>query len=137
MSNRSSKMGFLSSRLGTAIVASVATGLLVLVACFWAWLSLGGGVWITEASLYGAESFSVSPNRLVFVVNSCEEYPEVSQLRETDEDVQVLVVIHYRPFRPTFPDCLEDVEVHLQAPLGDRDVVDMHTGQPVNVEIFN
>ena len=51
MNNHSSKKGFLSSRLGTAIVAATATGLLVLATCFWAWLVLGGGVWIAEASV--------------------------------------------------------------------------------------
>ena len=57
----------------------------------------------------------------------------MSRLRETDKDVQITVVTHSRPFRMSGKDCLDGVEVQLRAPLGDRVIVDMHTGQLVNV----
>lgn len=130
MNNSSSTRRFLSGGVGTLIVAIVATGLLVLVACFLVWLLIGGGAWRGEVSVREAELRS--PDRLTLFVASCNECPEVSLLRETDDDVQVKVVAFSTPFLGG-DDCRDPVEVKLRQPLGDRVVVDKHTGQVVNV----
>ncbi len=65
------------------------------------------------------------------MVASCHGAPRVP-LEETDVDVQVKVISFSTPLRGGL-DCLDRVEVHLQEPLGDRIVVDKHTGQSVSV----
>jgi hypothetical protein len=101
---------------------------------FVAWLVLGGGTWRSEVSVVEAELRS--PDRLDLHVDSCNGDPEVSRLRETDVDVQVKVVASSTPLRGG-EDCLDVVEVQLQEPLGDRVVVDMHSGQSVSVSKVN
>jgi hypothetical protein len=101
-------------------------------AAFAAWLLLGDGAWRSEVSVVKAELRS--PDRLVLIVDSCNGDPEVSLLRETDVDVQVKVVASSTPLRGG-DDCLDPVEVQLQKPLGDRVVIDMHTGQSVSVSV--
>ena len=125
--------GFLSVRLGTTIVAVVITGLLVFVACFLVWHHLGGGAWRSEVSVKSA--LLISPDRLELIVASCHGAPRVS-LEETDVDVQVKVISFSTPLRGGM-DCLDTVQGHLREPLGDRIVVDKHTGQSVTVRIVD
>ena len=73
----------------------------------------------------------ISPDRLELLVDSCHGAPRVS-LEETDNDVHVKVIAFSTPLRGGI-DCLETVEVFLQEPLGDRIVVDKHTGQTVAI----
>ena len=84
------------------------------------------GVTVLEARL-------ISPDRLDLMINSCNRNPEVSLLRETDVDVQVEVVADAPPSLLTVQECDDHVEVQLQEPLGDRNVVDMRTGEVVKV----
>ena len=79
------------------------------------------------------EAWLESPDTLVLSANTCNENPEVSLWLETDEEVQVLMRADAYPFRQSYPDCLEPITVQLQAPLGDRVVVDQHTGKVVSV----
>ena len=74
-----------------------------------------------------------SPDRLALTVSSCNRKAEVSQLRETDVDMQVKVKAYIHPFLQGGEDCADLVEVQLQEPLGDRDVVDRRTGQAVKL----
>ncbi len=113
-------------------------GCLVILVCiigavFAAWLVLWDGVWRSEVSVVEAELRS--PDRLVLFVDSCNEDPEVTLLRESDIDVQIKVVASSTPLRGG-GDCLDMVEVQLQEPLGDRVVVDKHTGQSVSVTAY-
>ena len=117
------------SRLGPLIIAVLVTGLLVFVAWFMLWHYLGGGAWRSEVSVRDAQL--LSPDRLALMVASCHGAPRVS-LEETDVDVQVKVISFSTPLRGGL-DCLDRVEIPLQEPLGDRIVVDQHTGQSVNV----
>jgi hypothetical protein len=78
-----------------------------------------------------------SPNILVLDVDSCNGIPEIAVRRETDEEVQVLVVLSPARFRGNGDDCQETALVQLQKPLGDRIIVDMNTGQPVAVSVAN
>ena len=70
---------------------------------------------------------------LVLTADTCNENPEVSLLRETDAEVQVMMRADAFPFRQSYPDCVEAITVQLQSPLGDRAVVDKHTGRTVSV----
>ena len=129
MTSSSGSRGFLSGRLGPIIVAVVVTGLVVFVACFAVWLNLGGGAWRSEVRVM--EAVLLAPQRLDLGVASCNGAPRVS-LRETDVDVQVKVIAFSTPFHGG-NDCDDHVDVYLREPLGDRVVVDRHTGQAVSV----
>ena len=94
---------------------------------------LGCGVFASRAEVDVREAVMQSPERLELVVASCNENPEVSLLRETDVDVQVRVIADYDFFAQSGDDCQDIVEVQLQEPLGDRVVVDKHTGKVVSV----
>ena len=112
----------------------VATGLVVFVACFCAWQNFAGGGWRGAVPLQQA-SYGYSPDDtywLGFGVNVCFGEPKVTQVRETDDDVEVKVIAFTRPFHGS-PECADGVVVHLQDPLGDRIVIDGHTGQRVSV----
>ncbi len=134
MTDSSGSRRFLSRRLGRLAIAAVVLLFTGFVAAFLAWLLLGGGVWRSEVRVVEAELRS--PDTLALVVDSCNGDPEVSLLRETDVDVQVKVVASSTPLRGG-RDCLDVVEVQLQEPLGDRVVVDKHTGQSVSVGTIN
>ena len=54
-------------------------------------------------------------------------------LIETDFDVQIKVVSSAFPFRGGDDDCDDIIEVQLQEPLGERLIVDKHSGQVVKI----
>ena len=126
MADSSSSTGSSAIRLIPVIVAVVVTGLLVFVACFMVWYNLGGGAWRSGVSVRDVKM--VAPDRLILTVASCHGAPRVSMSRETDVDVQVKVIAFSTPFHGGL-DCLEFIKVYLEEPLGDRDIVDLHTGQ--------
>ncbi len=111
------------------------------------WLRVSGGnfselvraVIVRDDENVGRQEVSVreawleSPDRLVFTADTCNENPEASLLRETDAEVQVLMSADSYPFRQSYPDCVEAITVQLRSPLGDRIVVDRHTGRVVSV----
>ena len=57
----------------------------------------------------------------------------MSRLRETDVDVRIKVLVDIHPFLKGGQDCQDLVEVQLQEPLGERDVVDWRSGQTVSI----
>ncbi len=91
----------------------------------------GGYTWRSEVGVLKAELRS--PDRLTLIVASCNKDPEMSLLRETDVDIQVKVIADSHPFLLGGGDCVDIVEAQLQQPLGDRVLVDDHTGQLVIV----
>ena len=122
-----------SSRSGHIIGAVVVIGLLVVAPLF----LLGGCASRNEVSVTQREAKVVlaewrSPQRLDLLVASCNRNPAVSLLRESDVDVQVKVKVD-ADFRSSEEDCLDSVEVHLQEPLGDKAIVDKHTGKSVSI----
>ena len=133
MTNTSGSKGLLSGRLGLLIVAAV---VVIGLMAFAVWLLLSFGVYTMrgEVSVFGGAF--LYPDRLVFGTGGpCQGDQEVVLLRETDVDVQVKVVASSRPFFQGGPDCGGGiVEIQLSEPLGDRVVVDMHTGKIVSVE---
>ena len=120
----------MSVGLGHLICTVVVTGLVVFVACVCFWYNFAGGGWRGAVTVDGATY--LYPYGLSLGVGSCLGSPEVSLLRETDVDVQIKVIAFSTPFHGG-RDCAEGVAVRLQEPLGDRIVVDGHTGQRVNL----
>ena len=110
------------------VVLAVALGLAALVG----WLFLVGVTWRGPVPVVAAESRQ--PDRLALIVASCQANPEVSLLRESSKKVEV-EVIATKTFRLRGGgnDCQDLVEVQLQEPLGDRTVVDLHSGKVVSV----
>lgn len=127
-----SRLGFRVSSdiLIPIFVSVVVTGLLVFVACFLVWHHLGGGAWRSDVRI--DEVILLAPDRLELIVSSCHGAPRVSLLLEMDDEVHIKVVAFSAPFRGG-PECQDAVEVYLQEPLGDREVIDRHTGLLVNV----
>ena len=87
--------------------------------------------WRTGVTVF--EARLLSTNRLDLIVNSCNRNPEVSLLRETDVDVQVKVVASPHLSLLGGLDCQDAVVVQLRKPLGNRVLIDRHTGQSVSV----
>ncbi|MCH7984345.1 MAG: hypothetical protein IIC28_10285 [Chloroflexi bacterium] len=135
MTNSSASRSFFSSRTGRIVVAIVVIGTLFFFAVVSSfsgqWSFLRGFTLRTAVDVMEAESRP--SDRLRVGVASCNADPEVVLFRETDDDVQIKVVSSKWPFRGGADDCQDGVIVQLQQPLGDRVVVDKHTGQPVNV----
>ena len=73
-----------------------------------------------------------SPQRLDLVVASCNRNPVVSLQRETDDEVQVKVKVD-SDVRLSGGDCVDIVQVRLQEPLGDKAIIDNHTGKSVSI----
>lgn len=122
---------FSSGRRRRLYTAVAVMGLLAIAVGLFFFIGNGGCTWRVGASVLEAES--ISPSRLLLIVRSCNQNPEVSQLRETEVDVQVKVLVDIHPFLLGGEDCLDAVEVQLQEPLGDRDVIDKRSGQVVRV----
>lgn len=125
----STRSRWLSARRIWIAIGAVA----VLVLAAWVFVlpkvTIRGEVTIVEAELR-------LPSTLALVVDSCDGDPSVSSLRLTDQDVQIEVKASSTPFSGG-DDCQDVVEVELQEPLGDRSVVDLHSGQPVVVTRLN
>ena len=117
------------------IVAVVVTAVVGFAAGLFLLIGFGAYTWRSGVSVAEAEFYS--PNRLRLSVASCQKHPEVSMLRETDVDVQVKVVADSHPFLQGGLDCQDPVEVTLREPLGDRVVIDRHTGQVVSVRTYS
>ena len=119
--------GFLSGRRGPQIGAVVLTALVVGVACFMVWHYLRGDV-LREVGV--VEARLVAPKRLELLVATCHP-PQVS-LWERDVGLQVKAM-SVSPSSQGGVDCRVSVEFDLRKPLGDRAIVDQHTGQVVNI----
>ena len=128
MINSSGSRGFLSGSQGPPIVAAMVTGLVVFVACFMVWYHLGGGAWRGQVGVIDANLRT--PDELVFSVASCNGVPRATLL-ETEIDVQVKVVAYSTPLLGGEA-CADSVgPMRLQEPLGNRVVIDTHTGRVV------
>ena len=130
MTNTSRLKGILSDRLKQLNVGAVlAIGLTI-----FAVLSLlGCGLFASRGEVRVMDAELSPPDKLTLIVASCNENPKVSLLRETEDDVQVRVIADYDFFAQSGDDCQDIVEVQLQDPLGDRVVIDEHTGRLVSV----
>ena len=135
MTNTSGSKRFLSGRLKLLLVAAV---VVIGLTAFAVWLLFGFGVFKLHSEVRVFGGALLSPDRLELSTGGpCQGDQEVSMLRETDTDVQVKVVAPSRSFFKGGLDCGGGiVEVQLSEPLGDRVVVDKHTGQRVSVRAF-
>jgi hypothetical protein len=134
MNDNPDSRGLLSGRLRWAIVAVIVVGFLLFAAgssLNGSWPILRGLTLRTTVDLIEAEARPLGTLRVG--VASCNADPEVVLLRETDVDVQIKVVSSKWPFRGGAEDCADGVGIQLEQPLGDRVVIDKHTGQSVNV----
>ena len=131
MTNTSGSKRFLYGRLKLLLVAAV---VVIGLMAFAVWLLLGFGVYTMRGEVSVLRGYVHYPDRLILVTGGpCEGDQQVSLLRETDVDVQVKVVASSRPSFQGGSDCEPAVEVQLQEPLGDRVVVDKHTGELVSL----
>ena len=130
MTNSSGPKRHWSGRLKLLFVAAV---VVIGLTIFAALSLLGCSVFASRGEVDVMEAKMQSPERLELVVASCNENPEVSLLRETEDDVQVRVIADYDFFAQSGDDCQDIVEVQLQDPLGDRVVIDERSGQQVSV----
>ena len=119
----------LTGSLRAIIIAVLATGLVVFVACFMVWYHLGGGAWRSAVTVIDGKL--AAPHTLILTVASCQGAPQVAQLHETDVDVQVEVIAFSTPLHGG-TECVEVVNAYLEEPLGDRMVVDKHSGRIVS-----
>ena len=69
-----------------------------------------------------------APDTLILAVESCHGAPRVAMSHETDVDVQVRIIAFSTPMHGALA-CLDSVNVYLEEPLGDRTVVDTHSGE--------
>ncbi len=106
--------------VGLALVAALVVGWRILPG-----LTVRGEVSVVEAELR-------DDSLLVLSLDSCNGDPDVSVLEENDDQVRVEAVASSTPFGGG-DDCLDVVEVRLQQPLGNRVVVDAHSGDEVSV----
>lgn len=74
------------------------------------------------------------PDLLLLVVNTCGAEPELDLLDEQEESVEVAVVSTRTIGGPGSGDCLDAVEVRLQAPLGDRSLIDVTSGDELTLD---
>ena len=126
MDNSAGPRGLMLGRVWPLLLVALATALLVFIACFMVWYHFGGGAWRTNARV--VEVKLAAPDTLILTVTSCRGGPSVAMSRETDTDVLVGVLAFYTPLHGGL-DCLEYVNVYLEEPLGDRVVVDTHSGE--------
>lgn len=110
--------------LFTTASAATTAGLFLL------WLLAGGGAWHGGVSI--VEALPRSETVVVLRVGACQRAPSVSFINETDSRVEVKVEA-YSTLLGTELHCLDEITLHLREPLGDRTLIDRHTGRPVNV----
>lgn len=109
------------------MVIAVVLGLLLVFVAGWC---LGGGVWRGEVNVM--EVRVDDSNWIELTVASSNGDPVASVTRTTDPEVWVKVVASSTPLKGG-GDCQDIVGVRLHESLGDRVVVDKHTGEPVVV----
>ena len=79
------------------------------------------------------EAYTADGPGLQLIIGSCNGDPEVTALEQTGTEVRIEVTSNTPA--PGWPgeDCLDGLELTLDAPLGDRTLVDLSTGNTVQV----
>ena len=123
--------GLLAGRPGRQVFAAAfVTALLVVAACIYVWIDLGGGAMYGPANVKAAESHP--SNRLRLILDSCYEFIRTPRLELTPGGEVKVEVVAFSTY-PRKVGCRDYVDVHTRNPLGDRMVIDGHTGQSVSV----
>jgi hypothetical protein len=74
----------------------------------------------------------IAPDRLDFEVNSCIENAGLSNVQESDHEIRIFIVADSERLAK-YEDCTTIVDARLKQSWAGRTVVDIHTGQTVNV----
>lgn len=75
----------------------------------------------------------VVPRALSLGVNACNADPQVAQVQESDDRIEIEVVVDTAYLeRDHREDCADSVVVSLDEPLGDRGLFDLHDGQKIH-----
>ncbi|MFN2344424.1 MAG: hypothetical protein ABR616_01745 [Dermatophilaceae bacterium] len=106
---------------------AVAAALVLLVGC-----GVGTQTERGPVSLADGQVSQVGPQELVVDVPSCNGDPEVDELVEDDGEVRIRVVTTM-VVSGDRDSCADSLEVALQQPLGDRDVIDAESGGTLRV----
>ena len=110
----------LFTHMGHLICTVLVTGLVVFVACVCAWYNFAGGGWRGAVTVPRA-SYGYAPENpygLGLSVSSCLGDPKVTQVRETEHEVEVKAIAFTRPFHGGM-DCADGAAVQLREPLGE------------------
>ena len=110
---------------------SVGVALAVAAIALLFWVALTEARWRGGVDVVGAESYS--GGRVILEVNTCHGDPELSHLEEAGRTVEVAVVSSWGSLFFGGDDCLDAFEIQLRGPLGDRDLIDLHSGKRVRV----
>ena len=70
---------------------------------------------------------------VLLVVGSCGGEPTITRLEQADGEVRIAVEATTRPMGPA-AECQDSIEAQLDAPLGDRLLIDESNGQAVEVQ---
>ena len=97
---------------------------------FLLWQSIGGGVWRGGVEIQEAVLRAV--DKLDLKVASCNGNARVYTLEDTDELVRLRVVASSTPFKHG-NDCQDSVTMWLKDPIGNRNLIDDHTGRALEV----
>jgi hypothetical protein len=111
----------------TSRAAVAAAGLALLAACGVDTPTERGPV-----SLAGGQVRQIAPQELDVDVPSCHGDPELDGLVEDDGEVRIRIVTTM-VISGDAQACLDEVQVTLQEPLGDRDVIDAESGETLRV----
>ena len=96
--------------------------------------ALGAGIeFIARHEIAVKVAWLRSPDTLVINANACHRDPKLTLLRQTDVDVTVKMAVGPDPYPNGGPECLEELIVQLERPLGDRTVTDAYTGRALSV----
>lgn len=111
------------------VAALVTTFLAVAIAIF----LTRGFAWRDQVPI--TRAILSEPDHLTLVVNTCGGLPELDLLREEQKMVEVAVVSTRVYGGSGGRDCQDRVEVRLEAPLGDRRLVDASTTEGIVVDV--
>lgn len=109
-----------------SVVSFVLGGLVVL----YVWQSVGSGLW--RGGVHIREAYLLTSDLLELGVGSCNGYPRAFLLHQDEESIRLRVEANSTPLKGG-NDCEDYVTVYLTNPLGDRAIIDDHTGRNVPI----
>jgi hypothetical protein len=101
---------------------------------------VGSSIWAVDRLGPGrrttavGDAFFHDPATFEVTVNSCNGDPQLVDLDESTDEVRIRVVSWHPGHFDGADDCLDQLEVTLTEPLGDRRLVDASSGEEVKVD---
>ncbi len=105
----------------------------VVGASIWAVDRLGPGRRNTSVG----EAFFLEPAVFEVIVNSCNGDPQLTELDESADEVRIRVTSWHPGYFDGKDDCLDQLEITLTEPLGNRRLVDASSGNQIVVEVMD